>query len=108
MSKKGKKDLQGQEKDTPERNALGHWLPGVSGNPAGMPRGVLQWPGTIREALEKQGKDGRSVRQQIVDVLVEAALNGSTKAAELLQEREEGKAMIPILTESLAEVVVIE
>ncbi len=107
--KKGTKALVHQEKYTPKpaKDDKGHWLPGVSGNPEGRPRGALAWPGVIREALEVSGEDGKTVRQQIVDVLVESALAGNTKAAELLQEREEGKAIIPLLTESLAEVVVI-
>jgi hypothetical protein len=72
----------------------GHgFLPGHSGNPHGRPRtrGLLN---TLKAKVQETGSDGRSIEEQLVDVLVDEALNGKNRlpALEEIFNRMEGRA----------------
>lgn len=67
--------------------------PGCSGNPKGRPRtrGLLN---ALKSKVQETGPDGRSIEEQLVDVLVEEALNGKNRlpALEEIFNRLEGRA----------------
>jgi hypothetical protein len=69
------------------------FVPGKSGNPTGRPR----TQGLVRALLAKVleiGPDGRSIEQQLVDVLVQEALRGRHRLAAVatIFDRLEGRA----------------
>ena len=69
------------------------FLPGNSGNPNGRPRtrGLLN---ALKAKVQETGQDGRSIEEQLVDVLVDEALNGKNRlpAVEAVFDRLEGRA----------------
>ena len=72
----------------------GHgFMPGHSGNPKGRPRirGLLN---ALKAKVQETGPDGRSIEEQLVDVLVEEALSGRNRlpALEEIFNRLEGRA----------------
>jgi len=72
----------------------GHgFLPGRSGNPKGRPRtrGLLN---ALKAKVQEMGPDGRSIEEQLIDVLVDEALNGKNRlpALEEIFNRLEGRS----------------
>lgn len=69
------------------------FLPGQSGNPSGRPRtrGLIV---ALRAKVAEIGKDGRSIEEKLVAVLVDEALRGKHRlaAVELILDRLEGRA----------------
>jgi hypothetical protein len=69
------------------------FMPGQSGNPNGRPRsrGLVS---ALRSTVSEVGHDGRSVEQQLVDVLLHEALRGRHRlaAVEVIFDRLEGRA----------------
>ena len=72
----------------------GHgFLPSHSGNPKGRPR--TRWLlNALKAKVQETGPDGRSIEEQLVDVLVDEALNGKNRlgALEEIFNRLEGRA----------------
>jgi uncharacterized protein DUF5681 len=69
------------------------FLPGQSGNPKGRPytKGLLT---ALRHKVAEIGSDGRTIEEQLVEVLVQEALNGQhpLPAVEIIFDRLEGRA----------------
>jgi hypothetical protein len=69
------------------------FLPGRSGNPNGRPRtrGLVS---ALHAKVAEVGADGRSIEQQLVDVLLHEALRGRHRlaAVEVIFDRLEGRA----------------
>lgn len=69
------------------------FLPGQSGNPSGRPRtrGLVV---ALRAKVAEIGKDGRTVEEKLVAVLVDEALRGKHRlaAVEVIFDRLEGRA----------------
>jgi hypothetical protein len=69
------------------------FLPGRSGNPNGRPRtrGLVS---ALHAKVSEVGPDGRSIEQQLVDVLLHEALRGKHRlaAVEVIFDRLEGRA----------------
>jgi len=69
------------------------FMPGQSGNPNGRPRtrGLVS---ALRSTVSEVGQDGRSVEQQLVDVLLHEALRGRHRlaAVEVIFDRLEGRS----------------
>ena len=88
-----------ESKKTPRRQkqlggATGRgFLPGRSGNPNGRPRtrGLVS---ALHARVSEIGADGRSIEQQLVDVLLHEALRGKHRlaAVEVIFDRLEGRA----------------
>lgn len=66
--------------EKPKSNLRPGWKPGQSGNPAGRPKGVPDKRGRFRRAIQEKG-------DEIVKVIVQAALAGDTAAAKLCLDR---------------------
>ena len=66
--------------DKPKSGKAPQWKPGQSGNPAGRPKGVPDKRGKFRRAIQEHG-------DEIVKVIVQAALAGDTAAAKLCLDR---------------------
>jgi hypothetical protein len=68
-------------------------MPGQSGNPSGRPRcrGLVS---ALRSTVSEVGQDGRSVEQQLVNVLLHEELRGRHRlaAVEAIFDRLEGRA----------------
>lgn len=69
------------------------FLPGQSGNPKGRPhtKGLLT---ALRHKVGEIGLDGRTIEEQLVEVLVQEALRGKHRlpAVEMIFDRLEGRA----------------
>jgi hypothetical protein len=69
------------------------FLPGQSGNPKGRPhtKGLLT---ALRAKVAEVSADGRSIEEQLVEVLVQEALGGRNRlpAVEIIFDRLEGRA----------------
>jgi hypothetical protein len=73
------------------RDERGRWLAGAaSPNPKGRPQGRSLGQ-LFRDALGRERGDS-TVGEQLVDVVVEMALTGNLKAAEIVFDRIEGRA----------------
>ena len=75
--------------------------PGQSGNPAGRPKGLLNWRNTIKEAAMKEiefiekstgKKVTKTLNQIIAEKLVEKARQGDIQAIKEYGDRTDGKA----------------
>lgn len=64
----------------PRSGLAPQWKPGQSGNPKGRPPGVPDKRGKFRRAIQEHG-------EEIVSVVVKAALAGDTAAAKLCLDR---------------------
>ena len=75
------------------RRSNGQFAPGHSGNPEGRPRMGSSWAEVMRTALEMEagGEDGIAVKEKIVQVLIDRAVNGDLRAIEIIFDRTEGK-----------------
>ena len=78
----------------PFPNPATQFRPGVSGNPAGRPRDTLT--PLLREALGRVGDDGRTVAEQLAEVLVRSALGGNFKAMKTIFDRTEGRPPVSV------------
>jgi hypothetical protein len=71
------------------------FLPGQSGNPKGRPhtKGLLT---ALRNKVAETGADGRTVEDQLVEVLVQEALRGKHRlpAVEAIFDRLEGRSTL--------------
>ena len=78
--------------------------PGQSGNPTGRPRtrGLLN---ALKAKVQETAPDGRSIEEQLVDVLVDEALNGKNRlpALEEIFNRLEGRAHQTLAVSDLTE-----
>jgi hypothetical protein len=86
-----------QADSTPKRDAKGHFLPGVSGNPAGKPIGTLSLTAILKRKLsEELDEHGVTAGERLVAVTIEDALAGDSQSRKLCWEYIEGKARQPI------------
>lgn len=75
-----------------ERDDKGRFLPGVSGNPNGKPKGARHMSTLLEEAIRKVAEDtGTSEDQAIVRALIEKAKAGDIRAITEVWDRLEGK-----------------
>jgi hypothetical protein len=70
------------------RDEEGKFLPGVSGNPAGKPKGIKHMTTLVKEALKKMAEtdDGKKVviEKALSETIVKLALEGNTKMIQLI------------------------
>jgi Family of unknown function (DUF5681) len=78
----------------PFPNPATQFRPGVSDNPNGRPRDALT--PLLREALGRVGDDGRTLAEQLAEVLIREALGGSFKAMKTILERTEGRPAVSV------------
>lgn len=69
------------EQTGPERNAEGHWKPGVSGNPNGRPKGARFRVTILAEELM------RGDAEHVVRAVIDAAKKGDMVAAKIILDR---------------------
>lgn len=75
-----------------KRDELGRFVPGVSGNPAGKPKGIKHMTTILDEAIRKVAEGtGNTYDKEIVKALMEKARTGDTKAIDMIFDRLEGK-----------------
>lgn len=67
------------------------WKKGESGNPNGRPPKLPELHILLANVLGKEGKDGLSAAEEILNALHAKAKKGDTRAAELLLDRAYGK-----------------
>ena len=70
------------------------WKPGQSGNPAGKAPGTISLRAILKAKLAEvpEGRDRRSIAEQLVDQTCKAALHGDAAARKLVWESIEGTA----------------
>lgn len=74
------------------RNELGQFIPGVSGNPAGKPKGVKHMTTLLEEAIKAVAEGtGTTEDKLVVKALIDKAKQGDTKAIDMVFDRLEGK-----------------
>jgi hypothetical protein len=64
---------------------------GESGNPSGRPPKLPELHVLLANVLGKEGKDGQTAAEEILNALHAKAKKGDTRAAELLLDRAYGK-----------------
>jgi hypothetical protein len=64
---------------------------GQSGNPSGRPKKLPEIAVLLANVLGKEGKDGMTAAEEILQALHAKAKKGDTRAAELLLDRAYGK-----------------
>jgi len=76
------------------QNLAPAWHPGQSGNPSGKKPGTLSLRAILRAKLAEvpEGKDRRTLAEQLVDSTCKAALRGDAQARKLIWESIEGAA----------------
>ena len=81
--------------DTHARDALGHWLPGQSGNGKGRTPDKYTLSGTLKAKLklpaDPDDPDGPTVAEALAEQWIKLGLGGDAKALEALSSRVEGK-----------------
>jgi len=86
------------------RDKEGKFLPGVSPNPAGKPKGVRHMTTLLQEAIKKVAEgDAEPADIMIVKKLITKAKEGEFKHTELIFDRLEGKAPQKIEVEGIGE-----
>jgi hypothetical protein len=91
LSSGGEPLEQRSERDGRGRFAKGNshrWVKGESGNAAGRRDAMSD---TLRRKLNEQHDYERTRREAVIDALIDEAVNGSVRAAELIFQRLEGK-----------------
>lgn len=74
------------------RDDKGRFVPGVSGNPAGKPKGVRHMTSLLEDAIRKVAEDnGTPEDVQIVKSVIQKAKEGDMRAIEHIWDRLEGK-----------------
>jgi hypothetical protein len=70
------------------------WAPGVSGNPSGKAPGTISLRAILKAKLAEipEGRDRRTIAEQLVDQTCKAALHGDAAARKLVWESIEGTA----------------
>lgn len=82
-----------EEKYIVPRDEKGRWLKGASPNPTGRPKKDMSLTEIVRKALKaKREKEGITIAQQLIEVLIEKALAGDKDAINILLDRGFGKA----------------
>lgn len=67
------------------RDEKGKFLPGISPNPDGRPKGALNFTTKVREALSKVADDkGTTYEQKLVKRIMDDALRGNDKLMKLV------------------------
>jgi len=79
-----------------ERDGLGRWGKGNSGNPNGRPRRGNTLADELRKVLNRKGPDGKKNNVAIAEKLVELARSGEVKAIREIFDRVDGRALQPI------------
>lgn len=75
------------------RDEKGRFKEGVSGNPAGKPKGIRHMSTLLEEAIKKVAEgDAEPADILIVKKLIEKAKQGNDKSVEMVFDRLEGKA----------------
>lgn len=68
------------------------FMPGVSGNPAGRPKGTKSLTTLLVEALRGTSKNGKTWEQNLIEqVMNQAIVKGDMRAIEHIWDRTEGK-----------------
>jgi hypothetical protein len=82
------------------RDGRGRFLKGVSGNPAGKPKGIKHMTTILTEALIAVAENGgESEDIAIVKALIQKAKSGDVSAIREIWDRTEGKPVQAIVTE---------
>lgn len=78
------------EKQENIRDDKGRFVPGISGNPDGRPKGKTITE-VVRARAEAMGDDGKPLKEKLADVLITMAMNGDLRALELIWNYLDGK-----------------
>ena len=78
------------EKQENIRDDQGRFIPGVSGNPNGRPKGKVLTE-LVRDKMEEKDAEGVFVKDKVVNAVVSMALEGNIKALELVWNYLDGK-----------------
>lgn len=87
--------------DPPARDKGGKFLPGVSGNPSGKPRGCLSLVAAVKRRLREvlDEETGETRLDAIADNFINNAMFGEVKYAKELFDRLDGRAIQTIRAE---------
>lgn len=82
--------------EAPARNSKGHWLPGVSGNLSGKPKGAHNFKTIIEELLtekdiEEIDLEGLDAKQKLMLVAIQKAMTADIPALKMIIETVDGK-----------------
>ena len=77
----------------PEHLKASCFKPGHTGNPNGRPKGSFSFENLIRNQLLKIRKEGggKTRAQEVVESVIDAAIGGDMRAADMLMDRIDGK-----------------
>lgn len=89
-----------EEKPHIERNELGQFVPGTSGNPGGKPKSYFSFTRKLKEILELDPEKGEKLINKLITMAVE---NGDTKAAKILWEYIDGKPLQKVQVNEVSE-----
>ena len=73
---------------------LGQFKPGISGNPAGRPKGAKNFSAILRRFLDVEIEfedETVTIQEKIVMVWIKKAMEGDLKAIEMIMDRTDGK-----------------
>jgi hypothetical protein len=80
------------------------WKPGECPEGAGRPKGSRSWHVVLRELFEQ----GKITQDQVAAAIIRSASKGSTKAAELIMDRMDGKAKETHVVDSTSTVIPLD
>lgn len=82
-------ELQKKPASQVKKDDKGRWLPGVSGNPNGRPKGRKNHLTTLKQELEIAIRENMSPNRvkKVVDAMFQAALEGNVGAGKLILDK---------------------
>jgi hypothetical protein len=81
---------------TPNHRPNGKFAPGNNANPNGRPKDGESWSGLMAEIGNRTGATGKALKEMVLEAVYSKALGGDLRAAELILDRIEGKAIAKV------------